>query len=383
MKHSLSAPAPESGVRKVLQIRSAFEDSGPGTQSLTIGVELRRRGYHVDFAAAGGPLFELIAERGFQTFNIPGLALDRRDPLSTVQTAFQLAEILRGHRYDVIHSHNAASTFISYFASRLAGLRPNIVRSVRGIEVRDTHQWRNWLYRFYPATMLAVSEFTRNELIRVGASPSRILVSYNGVDLARFNPDEHDGTAIRKALHIGEDLIFGHIGAFSGWKGQEVLVDAFASVRHRLPPSHIVFVGDGPARAPVEAQVRRLGLTDTVHFAGFRTDVEQFHAAFDVYCQPSTQGEMLPNAILEAMSMGTPWVGSDISGLSEMTASGRAGLLSAPGDIAGLATQLERLANDRALRATMGAVARKEVEAKFTIQAVVDCLERAYGTSRA
>lgn len=363
----------------VLQIRSAFEDSGPGTQSLEIAKELRRRGHRVVFASGGGILVPEIQAEGFPYHCIPELALDRRDPLSTALNIWTVRRLLQQHAVDVIHGHNAAATLCAWLASHL-GRRPCIVtQSVRGLELRPNYRWRNWIYRGYPATMFAVSQFTRDWLERIGAPADRIVVTYNGVDLARFNLDAIDRRRIRRELGIPpEAVVVGTVGGLNFDKAQYVLIEAASRLVESTPPFHVILVGDGPARERCEAAARNSGMADRVHLVGFRRDIPDFQAAFDVFAQPSVRGEMFPNAILEAMAMGNPWIGSDISGLGELTEGGRTGFVSTPGDRDALSANLARLLTDEGLRRSMGAAARTTVLEKYAIGRVVDRIEQTY-----
>lgn len=363
---------------RILQIRSAFEDSGPGTQSLTIATELRRRGHDVTFASSGGLLEPKIRDAGFPFVVIPTLGLDRRDPWSTMRAVRAVGRLLRERDIEVVHAHNAATAWVAFLASKLAFHPVRLVHSVRGIELRETHQWRNLVYRAYPARMIAVSDFTRRELVRLGARADRIHVSYNGVDLERFDPDRVDGSAIRREFGLEGATVVGHVGAFSGAKGQQNIVRMVHRLRDRHPSLRALMVGIGEAKAGVEALARELGVEDRVVFAGFRTDIPPFQAAFDVYVQPSTYGEMFPNAILEAMAMRNPWVGSDLSGLGEMTADGAAGTVVAPDDVDAFAAAVEPLVADPELRRRMGLRGRREVEERFTIGRVIDRIEKVY-----
>jgi glycosyltransferase involved in cell wall biosynthesis len=336
-------------------------------------VELRRRGHSVFFCSSGGVLSEHIRKHNFELLTVPTLAVTRRDLLSTMKNVRALARIIREKRIDVVHAHNAASAYCAYIAQLFSGRRVGIVHSVRGIELRPTHQWRNLIYRFYPPQILAVSQFTKRELIRCGAPPHKILVSYNGVDTEKFSADDYADHSERV-----RDVVIGSVGAFDGWKGQDVLVRALPSLLALNERVRIVFVGDGPTRKSIEELVGKLGVARQVSFLGFRTDIPQILAGIDIYALPSTQGEMLPNSILEAMSMGKPWVGSDISGLSELTAEGRAGLLCEPSSVDSLVAQLAKLVVDADLRRKMGKAARKEILEKFSVAKVVDTIVRAY-----
>lgn len=319
-----------------------------------------------------------IRASGFTVHLIESLRRQGRSPISMLRAVVELRKLLMEEAIEVVHAHNAATSYAAYVATRLVRRNIAAVHSVRGIELRPTYRWRNWIYRLYPVHMLAVSDFTRRELLKLGASAARIHVTYNGVDIDRFNANLISGYAVRREFQLEDRTLIGHIGAFSGWKGQEVLVRALARLTPRFPKVHVVFVGVGESLKDVKEEAQRLGVADHVTFAGFRTDVELFHAAFDIYTQPSTMGEMFPNAILEAMAMGKTWVGSDISGLSELTADGEAGWVLSPGDDAALAGAIETLLADAALRRHRGQRAQREVLDRFTIACVVNRIEHVY-----
>ena len=363
---------------KILQIRSEFRDNGPGTQALTLGNELRRRGHEVAYASSGGVLVPRIEEQGFEFHEVPSLAVDRRSPVDSIRTVSRLRSLIRKHRFDILHGHNAASIVLASLAARLAGVAAKPVQSVRGIELRKNYQWRNWIYRVNPAHLLAVSDFTRRELLRLGARDRDITVTYNGVDLSRFDPAEVDGDDLRRELDLGDGPVIGHVGKFSGAKGQQVLVAALPEIHRQFPGVRAVFVGDGPTLEEVKQLARDLGVDTLTRFAGLRLDVPRFQSIFDLYTQPSTWGEMFPNAILEAMAMQRPWVGSDISGLSELTDDGKAGIVVKPDDADVLADTIVGLLADTGKLHAMGRHAREFVVGRFTVERVADTVEGVY-----
>ena len=367
---------------RIMQTRSQFRDNGPGTQSLTISQELRRRGYDVVFAGGHGPLTEFIEEAGFRFLKLDRYVVGQRGALSVLRNVRRLAKFIREESVDVVHAHNAAAAVMAYWGAKVARRDVGVVHSVRGVELRPGYQWRNRIFKWSPAHMLAVCEFTKCKLLSFGVDPSRVAVSYNGVDTERFNPDRVVGAEVRREFGLERRLIVGSVGAIDGAKGQEVLVDAISRLRERHPSICALLVGDGPDRTNVERRVDALGMREHVVFAGMRFDSERFHAAFDIYAQPSTRGEMFPNSILEAMAMRTPWVGSELSGLPEMTADGEAGRTSPPGDVESLARNLSELLLDEDLRHTRGLRAETEIHERFTIGRVVSRIEEAYARSR-
>jgi len=349
---------------------------------------MQKRGHDTVFATAGGPYTPVVREAGFAVKIIPELAPDKHQPHSIAKAVWKLSRIIRTERPDVVHGHNAAATACAYVAGLLAGRKLPCVTSVRGVEERESHQWRNGVWKRTPGVLLGVCEKTRQRLLSFGCPPEKIVVTYNGLDLAKFDPSKQDREAMRAELGLTGKLVVGSTGAMVGpeeldgpGKGQHNLVKAAARLRDRFPDLVVLLVGDGPGRARVEQVVRELDMSERVVFAGMRFDVPPLLAAMDIYALPSIHGEFFPNSIIEAMSMELPWIGSDIAGLSELTAGGEAGWVSPPGDVDALAENLARLAASADLRRERGLRGRREVEDRFTIEQVTERILTGYHTA--
>lgn len=370
---------------KILTVRSSMPANGPSTQSLTIAKTMKSNGHELEFVTSGGAYSETVRESGFVVHIVPGLAHNRRDPLNVGRAIFSLSSVIRTFRPDVIHGHNAAATVCSVLAGYLAGRRVPCVTSVRGVEERSTHQWRNRVWKRTPGLLLGVCEKTRDRLLSFGVQPEKIRVTYNGADLKRFNPFLYDGEAQKEILGLADKIVVGSTGAMTGpenlegpSKGQHVLIRAVAKLSEKHDNLAILFVGDGPRRGQLERMAKEYGISDNVVFAGQRWDVPEMLSAMDIYCLPSIWGEFFPNSIIEAMAMKKPWIGSDIAGLSELTANNRAGWVTPPGDVNALASNLEKLLFDRNERDFRGLAAREEVEEKFSSDKVCQAIMGAY-----
>jgi glycosyltransferase involved in cell wall biosynthesis len=286
---------------------------------------------------------------------------------------------------DLVHGHNAASTLCAWGAGLLSKRRPRIFQSVRGLD--RERPWRNSIYRLqYARYFFAVCEFTRNWLIDIGVPSQDIIVTYNGVDAVRFDPEKYERGLIRREFGIAEEAtVVGHVGAFSGGKGQHLTVRAIAALRPEFPHLHAIFCGNGRSYGnhyfnSVKQLAVDLNIADRCVFADFRRDIPQFQRDFDIYVQPSTypRGEMFPNAILEAMAMGTPWIGSDVSGIPEMAEGGRNGLLCERDNLLSLTDRLRDLLSDPERRARMSENCRRTVAEKYEMGRVVDRILEAY-----
>jgi glycosyltransferase involved in cell wall biosynthesis len=187
-------------------------------------------------------------------------------------------------------------------------------------------------------------------------SAERSVVIRNAVDVSASARSRHD-RAIPRLIAVGR---------LKAPKDFLTLVRAFAE----LPEGSFeaLIVGDGPDRAAVEAEVRRLGLEKRVSLAGERDDVPALLADSDVFVL-SSRSEGLPVSVLEAMAAELPVVASGVGGLSELVVDGETGLLVPPGDVAALAAALGRLIADRDLRRTLGAAGRARAEELFDLAA--------------
>lgn len=371
--------------KRILTVRSEFGQSGPGTQSLEIAKEMKRRGHYVIFASSGG-LMKPEIEKEFTHYTIPTLEITKRDLVSTMKTISKLRSIIKREKINIIHAHNAAAAYCAYLASRGLRWKVQMTHSVRGMELRPKYQWRNWIYRLYPATFFAVSGYTEKMLLDVGVKSDRIIKTYNGVDISKFDPSRFDGRAIRNEMGISDDiLLIGQVGAFTtsqcGSKGQSVLIEAFADLKKRHNNIALAFIGDGDGGDGLDICIKKandLEISDSVFFLGYRRDIPDFQAAVDISVLASVAGEMFPNVLLEAMAMGNPWVSTMLSGIPEMAEEGKCGLLAKPGDAKDLADKIEELITDKSKRLKMGKKCFDTVREKYTISRICDKIENCY-----
>ena len=108
----------------------------------------------------------------------------------------------------------------------------------------------------------------------------------------------------------------------------------------------------GPEKENLEKLALELGVSDRFHLLGYRTDMPEIMACADVFAMPSLR-EGMPRAVLEAMDLGLPCVGSDTRGIRDLVKQD-GGVLCPPSDSATFADALRKLQNDPALRKSMG-----------------------------
>jgi glycosyltransferase involved in cell wall biosynthesis len=192
---------------------------------------------------------------------------------------------------------------------------------------------------------------------------ARVSVVHNGIDTRVFRPGL-DGSAVREELGIPKDqLVIGHAGRLTPWKGQHYLIEAFARIADDQPNVSLLLAGS-PVFDNDSYQQRLLKLTtqfalhDRIKFAGYRHDLPNVLAAMDIFAFTSIEKDTSPLALLSAMSCGLPIVAFDIDGVEELVASDQC-LLTPAGRIDGLADSLGRLIADEDLRHRFGSRARQ------------------------
>ncbi len=286
-------------------------------------------------------------------------------------SAWRLSKIIASYRPEVVHAHDphgvAMASMALSFGSRTAGVR--LVAS-RRVDFRlQRHSFSRWKYR-QVERFIAASAAIRDVLVADGIPASRITVVHDGIDVERVvkvpAEDIHQTFWFPKGAPV---LV--NVGALVGHKGQKFLVEAMAQVRRQVPDAQLVIFGEGDLREPLSRQIRDLGLDKHVVLAGFRDDVHALTRSAELFVMSSVT-EGLGSAVLDAMALGLPVVGTRAGGIPEAVEDGVTGLLVPPGRADALAEAIVRMLNDPAARQRMGEAGRARVEAEFGVDRLVE-----------
>jgi glycosyltransferase involved in cell wall biosynthesis len=269
-----------------------------------------------------------------------------------------LARVLRDEGAGVAHLHTFASQVLGTRAALRA--RVPVVRTEHSTRVYDDAScwpFSRWSLARVDAAV-AVSEHVRVvALARAPWAAERMTVVPNGVDTARFAP----GPVGPK----GDGFVFTLVGRLEPRKGVDRAIQAMTGV----PGATLDVVGDGGARAALEAKARALAVAERVRFHGYVEDVRPLLArAHAALCTSRAEG--LGVALLEAMAMGLPVVGFAVGGVPEIVADGATGLLCPADDVDALMATMKRATGQRARLESMGDAARKRVVERFSVESM-------------
>ena len=314
----------------------------------------------------GGEIGELDEDAtrilGKDLHRIPSL-IRAIHPVLDVKAFLLLTKVLRRIRPTIVHTHSSKAGILGRWAARLAGV-PVIVHSVHGFGFtpaqhpalkrflilleRWSGAFTKWIFTDSEANRqqgIALDLFTaeRSSMLPPG-------IDLHAIRAVRVNPSD-------KRRCLGFDPAQPLIGMVAPFKQQKSPLDfvrVVSLVRQQRADAHFVMVGDGELRQAVEAEISRLGLTQSITLLGWRRDVPEIMKCLDVFLLTS-QWEGLPRVYLEALSCGVPAVGTRVDGVAEVVIDGVNGFLKEHGDIEGLADRVLWLLNHAEVAKAMGA----------------------------
>jgi len=191
--------------------------------------------------------------------------------------------------------------------------------------------------------VVTVSESTRAELAAKGVR--RVTLAPNAIDKERYRVQP--GLAKEPGLVV-------HVGRLKKYKRLDLLLEAVAEVRKRLPGTRLLVGGAGDYREALEARARALGLGDAVRFLGRVSEEEKvsLYGRAQVFVNSSLK-EGWGLTTIEANACGTPVVATDVPGLRDSVRHGETGFLVPFGDVPAFASAVETILRDPALAARL------------------------------
>jgi glycosyltransferase involved in cell wall biosynthesis len=349
---------------------------GVGRQALLLTRELIRSGHQV---TAVGRRFR-DGQKGHEI--IDGVELVRLccrfrllDEIYPVFLPFLLFP--RRRQFDIVHIHSIRRYgFIALAMAKAMGMKtmfkiPAIGPS--GIpELGNTFfdGIRKWLLRRSDC-VVALTEETVDELIRLGYPTQRILRVVNGVDTEM----KFTSSAPRKA----ETVNVVYAGRITAIKGLEDLLTAW-EILHSCAVNlkiHLRIHGTGPLESRIRQIISARSLGNTVTMCGHSENVQEIFCDADIFVLPSYM-EGVSNAVLEAMAAGLPIVGTTLGGTVNLVGRHGTRFLYAPGDTGTLSEILLSLVKDQNLREEAGRQMRLRVETHFSMKRIKEVYLQGY-----
>lgn len=226
----------------------------------------------------------------------------------------------------------------------------------------------DWLIGRWPFALadriIAVSEWVKGDISKYRINPDKIVPVHNGINVRDFHPSEARG--VREKYSIGDSPMLLFVGRMITQKGLPYLLDAMPAVLEKHPDAKLFLVGRGNALPGLRKKVTAMGLEKSVIFSGYLSEeqLKETYGTCDLFVLPSVW-EVLPIAILEAMSSGKPVVCTTAGGNRELVRDGVNGYVVPMRSPEALADRINALLADPEQMATMGRQSRKIAEEEF------------------
>ncbi|MFS0753690.1 glycosyltransferase family 4 protein [Noviherbaspirillum sp. 1P10PC] len=233
-----------------------------------------------------------------------------------------------------------------------------------GLALKKLARWSQ-AYTWQAADyVLPVTQVLGDIVASYGVPRERIVVIPNGINASQFSAAP-ETRAAKAALGLDGNIVLGFTGFVRDWHGLDKVITMIADD----PPEssrHLLVVGDGPARAALEAQATALNIRHRVSFTGVigRDEVARYVAAFDIALQPAVVEYASPLKLFEYLALGKAIIGPAQPNLMEILTDGQNAVLFDPKAADGMAGAIGKLSADVALRERMGENARKTISEK-------------------
>jgi glycosyltransferase involved in cell wall biosynthesis len=386
------AEQPAANEVRILRVIARLNMGGPALHVSYLTRGLDRRGYSTTLVAGelarGEDSMSFVAdELGIEVIDVPEL---RREisPISDPAAIRRLVREIRRVRPHILHTHTAKAGAVGRTAALLAGdARPPVIvhtyhgHVLRGyfdpVRTRFFRETERALAR-HTTRLIAVGPEVRDDLVALGVAPAeQFVVIRLGIDL-EHRVSSNGRAEFRRLFGIPEErFVVGWVGRMTTIKRVPDVLLSFRALLDRGVDAALCLVGDGPDRTAVEREAAELGIARHILSVGYQEDVAPYYSFFDVLVLPSAN-EGTPVVAIEALAAGRPVVATRVGGLPDVVSEGEDGFLVEVGDVEGVASALERLARDPALRARMGAAGPPRVIPRYRVERLVDDVDRLY-----
>lgn len=320
------------------------------------------------------PEIEKLGARYIETDGIADKSLGR-DGIA------KLKKIFREIRPDLVHSHGCMSARI---AARLCGgtkviyTRHSVFEPSKKISHGMGKLINGAINNATADRIIAVAEAAKDNLVKTGVDPKKIIVIQNGVEpLAKLSDGER--TKLRTDYNVSPDeFLLGIVARLNEVKGHVYILRALKKLRDDGFKVKLLIAGTGDYEQAIRDEAVRLDIVHDVIMAGFVSDVTGIMNILDVNMNASFGTEATSLSLLEGMSIGLPAIVSDFGGNPGVVTHGENGLIFRTKDSDDMYEKLKMYLADEGLRRKLHENSKKIFERKFRAEINTRNIESVY-----
>ena len=364
---------------KVLQVIPKLGYGGAETGCYDIAHYLPENNCESYIVTSGGDLLKFINKEKVKIIKLP---VQSKNPLIIFVNFLVLIGIIVFNNISIIHARSRAPAWSCLFAAKIT--RRKFVTTFHG-----TYNFNNKLKKFYNSVMV------RSDLIIAGSNfifshikenyskyidaKKKLLVIFRGINVDYFDPStklDIDEKKLLKKWKIEKDKkIILLPGRLTGWKGQEIFIEAINLVNIELgyEAFYAVILGSDQGRDLYKKKLTRLTeqyrMTNQIKFIDNCKDMALAYKVSDIVVSASIEPEAFGRVSIEAQSMEKPIIASNIGGSNETVINEKTGYLFESNNARSLSQKiLKTLSLDEASLKSMGIEGRKNIIQKFNVE---------------
>ncbi len=331
----------------ILQILPRLEQGGVERGTIEVASAIRDAGWTPIVVSGGGRLVHELERIGAEHITLPVYS---KNYFTMRKNAKLLAQIIKDKRVDIIHARSRAPAWSAKWAAEMTGIP--FMTTFHGAYNIGPIKLKKAYNRIMTegVVTIAVSNFIKKHIIdNYGLDESKIRVIHRGVDIDRFDTAKVSPErmiALAKKWNLPEDRpVIMLPGRLTRWKGQLVLLDALAKMRHK--DLRCLFVGSDQGRVSyrkeMDKKAKKLGLESVVQVVDHCSEMDVAYLLSDIVVSASTDPEAFGRVVPEAQAMGRIVVASNHGGATETVRDGETGFLFPSGDSTALAEILDKI----------------------------------------
>ena len=364
---------------KVLQVIPKLGYGGAETGCYDIAHYLPENDCGSYIATSGGELLKFIDKKKVKLIKLP---VHSKNPLIIFFNFLALIWVILINNISIVHARSRAPAWSCLFAAKITGRK--FVTTFHG-----TYNFNSEIKKFYNSVMV------RSDLIIAGSNfifshikenytkyldaKKKLLVIFRGINVDYFDPTtklDNDEKKLLNEWKIKKDKkIILLPGRLTGWKGQEIFIEAvnLANIELGYEAFYAVILGSDQGRDLYKKKLFRLTeqhrLINQVKFIDHCKDMALAYKVSDIVVSASIEPEAFGRVSVEAQSMEKPIIASNIGGSNETVIDEKTGFLFESNNAKSLSKKiLKVLSMDEVSLQSIGKEGRKNIIQKFNVE---------------
>jgi glycosyltransferase involved in cell wall biosynthesis len=364
---------------KVLQVIPKLGYGGAETGCYDLAHYLFENNCSSFIVTSGGELLKFIDKKKVKLIKLP---VQSKNPILILLNVIALIFIILYHNISIVHARSRAPAWSCFFATKIT--RRKFVTTFHG-----TYNFSNLIKKFYNSIMarsnlvIAGSNFIFSHIDKNYSKYFRLkkkfLVIFRGINVDYFDPSttlqtEESQLLESWGLNRSKKIIL-LPGRLTGWKGQEVFIEALNLVNKDLgyQPFYAVILGSDQGRDIFTKKLKRLAeqyrLTGQLKFVEHCKNMPLAYKISSIVVSASIEPEAFGRVAVEAQSMEKPIIASNIGGSNETIINNKTGFLFESGNAQSLSKKIVEVLNlDESTLKSIGIEGRKNVIKKFNVE---------------